>query len=54
MPTYEFRCEDCKNVFSLVISVAERDKGKIACPACKKKNVKQQISTFRTQTSKKS
>ncbi len=46
MPTYEFRCEDCKRVFTLVMSMAERDKGKVSCPTCKKKNVKQQISTF--------
>jgi len=34
--------------------MAERDKGKISCPACKKRNVKQLISTFQTKTSKKS
>jgi hypothetical protein len=36
------------------MSMAERDKGKIRCPACKKKNVKQQMTTFQTTTSKKS
>lgn len=54
MPTYEFRCEDCGRVFTLVMSMAERDKGKIRCPACKKRNVKQQMTTFQTKTSKKS
>ena len=54
MPTYEFRCEDCKQVFTLVMRMVERDKGKVRCPACKKKNVKQQISTFLTKTSRKS
>jgi putative FmdB family regulatory protein len=37
VPTYEFRCEDCKRVFTLVMSMAERDKGKVSCPGCKKK-----------------
>jgi putative FmdB family regulatory protein len=54
MPTYEFRCEDCRRVFTLVMSTAERDKGKVICPICRKKNVKQQISTFQTKTSRKS
>jgi putative FmdB family regulatory protein len=54
VPTYEFRCEDCRREFTLVLSMADRDKGKIRCPACKKRNVKQQISTFQTKTSKKS
>jgi putative FmdB family regulatory protein len=54
VPTYEFRCEDCRRAFTLVMSMAERDKGKISCPACKKRNVKQQMTTFQTKTSKKS
>lgn len=54
MPTYEFRCEDCRRAFTLVMSMAERDKGKIRCPACRKRNVKQQMTTFQTKTSKKS
>lgn len=54
MPTYEFRCEDCRRKFTLIMSMAERDKGKINCPACKKRNVKQQMTTFQTKTSKKS
>jgi putative FmdB family regulatory protein len=54
VPTYEFRCEDCKKDFTVVMSMAERDKGKVSCPVCKKRKVKQQISTFQTKTSKKS
>ena len=54
MPTYEFRCEDCRRTFTLVMSMAERDKGKICCPTCKKRNVKQQMTMFQTKTSKKS
>lgn len=54
MPTYEYRCESCKHTFSLVQTIAEHDKGKVACPKCSKKDVKQLVSAFLTQTSKKS
>lgn len=54
MPTYEYECEKCKQQFSLVLSIAEHDKKKITCPECKSDNVKQIVSLFITQTSKKS
>ncbi len=54
MPTYEYQCESCKHTFSLVQTIAEHDKGKVACPKCRKKDVKQMVSAFLTQTSKKS
>ncbi len=54
MPTYDFRCEDCRHTFSRVMTIAERDKGKVVCPSCKKKNTRQQISPFLTKTSRKS
>jgi putative FmdB family regulatory protein len=54
MPNYEFRCENCKKRFSLILSISEREKKKIKCPKCKSRKVKQQISSFQTVTSKKS
>ncbi len=54
MPTYEYQCEACKRRFSLTLSVSERDRGKAACPKCKSRKVKQQISAFTTKTSRKS
>jgi len=54
MPTYEYRCSDCRHKFALVLSLSEHDKKKISCPKCGKKNVKQQISSFLTKTSRKS
>ena len=54
MPTYEYLCNDCKHKFTVVMSISEHDKGKVACPKCKRKNIKQQVSTFQTKTSKKS
>ncbi|MCX5834413.1 MAG: zinc ribbon domain-containing protein [Deltaproteobacteria bacterium] len=54
MPTYEYLCGDCKHKFILIMSIYEHDKKKVACPKCRKKNVKQRISTFLTKTSRKS
>jgi putative FmdB family regulatory protein len=54
MPTYEFYCEKCTKVFSVVISISDYDKKRYNCPKSKSKEVKQQISSFQTVTSKKS
>jgi putative FmdB family regulatory protein len=54
MPNYEFRCENCKKRFSLILSISECEKKKMECPKCKSRKVKQQISSFQTVTSKKS
>ncbi|NTW16310.1 MAG: zinc ribbon domain-containing protein [Syntrophaceae bacterium] len=54
MPTYEYLCEACKKEFSLIQSFSEHEKGKVTCPKCKSKKVKQLISLFTTKTSRKS
>jgi putative FmdB family regulatory protein len=54
MPTYEYECKDCNKKFSVVLSVSEYGKAKIACPKCKGKKVRQRISAFMTKTSRKS
>lgn len=54
MPAYEFIWEKCKKRFSIQLSLADYEKKKWACPKCKSRNVKQQISSFHTQTSRKS
>ena len=54
MPTYEFACEDCGKLFTAILSIAEHEKKKAACPHCGSKKVKQQISSFEVVTSKKS
>ncbi|MBN2123700.1 MAG: zinc ribbon domain-containing protein [Deltaproteobacteria bacterium] len=54
MPSYDFVCEKCKKKFTLVLSISEHEKTKFRCPKCKSTKVKQQISTFQVQTSKKS
>ncbi|NVM20407.1 MAG: zinc ribbon domain-containing protein [Desulfobacterales bacterium] len=54
MPTYEYQCEECKDQFSLILSIAEHDEKAVTCPKCKSKEVKQIVSTFIAQTSRKS
>ena len=54
MPTYEFLCEKCQETFTVIISISEYEKKKYQCPQCENKDVKQQISSFQTVTSRKS
>jgi putative FmdB family regulatory protein len=54
MPAYDFQCQECKKKFTLTMSIAEHGKAKVACPKCKGKKVKQQITPFLTKTSRKS
>lgn len=54
MPTYEFICEKCNKPFTLIMKIAEYEKGKFRCPKCKSTKVKQQITSFQTITSSKS
>jgi putative FmdB family regulatory protein len=54
MPTYEYRCLNCKKPFTVMMSISEYEKGKVKCPKCGKRKVKQQITQFMVQTSKKS
>jgi putative FmdB family regulatory protein len=54
MPTYEYLCMKCKQAFTKVMSISEYEKSKVKCPKCGKGQVKQQITTFQTKTSKKS
>ena len=54
MPTYEFECEKCGNVFSETLSIREWEKFKPRCPKCKSTRSRQILSTFHAVTSKKS
>jgi hypothetical protein len=38
----------------MIMTLAEYDKGKVACPKCKSKKVEQQVASVFTVTSKKS
>ena len=54
MPNYEYECKACKKNFTLIITVAEHDSKRVACPKCKSKKVEQQYAAFFAVTSKKS
>ncbi len=54
MPHYEYFCLDCKKKFAKVLTLAEYDKKKVACPHCGSHKVEQSYSSFFAVTSKKS
>jgi putative FmdB family regulatory protein len=54
MPTYEYKCRDCKKKFTLIQSISDHGKTKVSCPKCKSTKVKKVISIFAAKTSKKS
>jgi len=54
MPIYEYRCEKCAKNFSVIMHIAEHDKGEVTCPECKGTSVVQQYTAFYAKTSKKS
>jgi putative FmdB family regulatory protein len=54
MPQYNFLCRACKREFSKILTIAEHEKGGIACPHCESKDVEQRWAAFYAVTSKKS
>jgi putative FmdB family regulatory protein len=54
MPTYEFLCSQCGHEFTVIMSFSEYQAGKVACPKCNSAEVKQQMTTFISKTSRKS
>lgn len=53
MPTYEYRCSDCRHVFDRIESLAEHGVKKPACPKCHSRNVEQVLTAFFAKTSHK-
>lgn len=49
MPIYEFKCNDCENIFSEMRKIGD-DKN-VECPDCKSLNSKKMISNFATSKS---
>ncbi len=56
MPVYEYRCEDCKKLFSITetISTHEGKKGRPKCPQCGGKKTERVFSGFYAKTASKS
>ena len=55
MPTYEYKCQECKEIFSILVSFGEINKTSTPkCKRCGSKNVKRVYSSVTVITSKKS
>jgi putative FmdB family regulatory protein len=54
MPVYEYYCENCRRAVAVTLSIGEHDKGVPACPQCNGKDIRPLVSTFFSQTSRKS
>ena len=54
MPTYEYRCEQCRKGFSRVESISQHGKKRPKCPKCGSTKVMQVFSPFFAKTGKKS
>jgi putative FmdB family regulatory protein len=54
MPTYEYRCQKCKEQFERIEHVAEHGKAKLRCPKCGSQKVERVLSAFFAKTSRKS
>jgi putative FmdB family regulatory protein len=54
MPQYVFLCQDCNKEFTLILHIADLEKGDVACPNCGGKRVTQKVAAFSAVTSKKS
>jgi putative FmdB family regulatory protein len=54
MPTYEYRCRECHEVFDRVEPLAQHGGKHPPCPKCGSKNVEQILTPFYAKTSHKS
>jgi putative FmdB family regulatory protein len=54
MPTYEYLCKECNKKFTLIMTISEYEKTRVACPKCKSKKVEQKPAAFFAVTAKKS
>jgi putative FmdB family regulatory protein len=53
MPSYEYQCQACNRKVTLRLSVTQHEKGRHVCPRCGSKKLTQLISSFLTQTARK-
>jgi len=53
MPTYQYRCDDCRHTFTVVESIDSHRKP-AACPKCRSRRTQQVLSPSYVKTIKKS
>ena len=54
MPLYEYYCDKCRRKVAVTLSIGQHDKDVPACPRCGGKAMHPLVSTFFSQTSRKS
>ncbi|MEN6441264.1 MAG: zinc ribbon domain-containing protein [Syntrophobacter sp.] len=54
MPAYEYKCEACKEEFTMILSFSEHENGDIRCPKCQSDRIIQLVSAFTPKTGRKS
>ncbi len=54
MPTYDFKCEDCKHAFTVVLTIKQHETKRVRCPKCESHRVRQLVSNFFAVTRRKS
>jgi putative FmdB family regulatory protein len=54
VPHYEYLCSACSKKFSIVLTLADHEKGQVKCPKCGSTKIEQQWAAFYATTSKKS
>lgn len=54
MPIYEYYCDNCRRTIAVTLSMREHGKVVPACPQCGGKDPRPLVSTFFSQTSRKS
>jgi putative FmdB family regulatory protein len=54
MPVYEYFCERCQKDVTLAMSISDHERGGAKCPTCGSTELRPQVGTFFSKTSRKS
>ncbi len=54
MALFEYHCTACSHDFERFMSLAERERAKVACPECKSTKVERVFTSFYAKTIRKS
>ncbi|MDD2352996.1 MAG: zinc ribbon domain-containing protein [Candidatus Caldatribacteriota bacterium] len=46
MPNYNYKCQDCQNVFEVTTSIKDMEEGIFPCPKCNSKKTKRLFDGF--------
>jgi putative FmdB family regulatory protein len=53
MPMYDYLCNACGENFTRLVSIRDNAAGKVNCPKCNSTDVKQQMTSFVSKTTRK-